>query len=136
MFSKLGLSPTACTSLARLGYHTPTPIQTQAIPLVLTGVDLLARAQTGTGKTAAFGMPMIERLAASAATGRTKPRGLVLVPTRELAVQVHQSLTTYAASTRPTAGIAHVIVGGTFVVRDGELVPDALPGRAVLASPR
>ena len=61
MFSQLGLSPTACASLARLGYESPTPIQTDAIPLVLSGVDLLARAQTGTGKTAAFGLPMIER---------------------------------------------------------------------------
>ncbi len=62
MFSQLGLSPTTCASLARLGYTTPTPIQIKAIPVVLTGVDLLARAQTGTGKTAAFGLPMIQRL--------------------------------------------------------------------------
>jgi len=132
MFSKLGLSPTACTSLARLGYHTPTPIQTQAIPLVLTGVDLLARAQTGTGKTAAFGMPMIERLAASAATGRTKPRGLVLVPTRELAVQVHQSLTTYAASTRLriAAIFGGVSMGAQIqVLRNGADIIVATPGR-------
>ena len=93
MFSKLGLSPTACASLARLGYETPTPIQLKAIPLVLTGVDLLARAQTGTGKTAAFGLPMIDRLSRpDSGTGRRTPRGLVLVPTRELAVQVHQAL--------------------------------------------
>ena len=62
MFSQLGLSPTTCAPLARLGYTTPTPIQIKAIPVVLTGVDLLARAQTGTGKTAAFGLPMIQRL--------------------------------------------------------------------------
>ena len=79
MFSQLGLSPTACASLARLGYETPTPIQTDAIPLVLSGVDLLARAQTGTGKTAAFGLPMIERLytgtgAPVAAPARSRPR--------------------------------------------------------------
>jgi ATP-dependent RNA helicase RhlE len=81
MFSKLGLSAPACASLARLGYETPTPIQTAAIPLVLTGVDLLARAQTGTGKTAAFGLPMIERLlTAGATTSRVTPRALVLVP--------------------------------------------------------
>src|SRR5678816_298080 len=101
MLSQLGLSPTACASLARLGYETPTPIQTEAIPLVLTGVDLLARAQTGTGKTAAFGLPMIERLlTASATASRVTPRALVLVPTRELAVQVHQALSAYAAPTR------------------------------------
>src|SRR4029079_538738 len=88
MFLKLGLSPTACASLSRVGYTTPTPIQTKAIPLVLSGVDLLARAQTGTGKTAAFGLPMVERLATRSAS--SKPRALVLVPTRELAAQVYQ----------------------------------------------
>ena len=77
MFSQLGLSPTTCAPLARLGYTTPTPIQTKAIPVVLTGVDLLARAQTGTGKTAAFGLPMIQRLTAQGgAAGRLKPRAL------------------------------------------------------------
>jgi ATP-dependent RNA helicase RhlE len=100
MFLQLGLSPTACTSLARLGFETPTPIQTDAIPLVLNGVDLLARAQTGTGKTAAFGLPMIDRLLRRASGSvRRAPGGLVLVPTRELAVQVHQALSTYNAST-------------------------------------
>ena len=80
MFPQLGLSPKACASLARLGYKTPTPIQIKAIPLVLTGVDLLARAQTGTGKTAAFGLPMIERLLAPERgrrphkTARARPR--------------------------------------------------------------
>ena len=75
MFSRLGLSPTACASLARLGYDTPTPIQTEAIPLVLSGVDLLGRAETGTGKTAAFGLPMIDRLLAlETGYGRRIPR--------------------------------------------------------------
>src|SRR6185503_6254443 len=93
MFSQLGLSPSACASLARLGYTTPTPVQTDAIPLVLSGVDLLARAQTGTGKTAAFGLPMIERLMKRVANpADRKARSLVLVPTRELAAQVHQAL--------------------------------------------
>ena len=58
-FSTLGLTPSLCSSLTRLGYETPTPIQTQAIPAALSGTDLVARAQTGTGKTAAFGLPMI-----------------------------------------------------------------------------
>ena len=90
-FSKLGLTPSICLPLARLGYEQPTPIQPKAIPAVLTGVDLLARAQTGTGKTAAFGLPMIDRLVARRDGARRRlPRGLVLVPTRELAVQVHQ----------------------------------------------
>ena len=61
-FVSLGLSPSLCNPLARLGYTTPTPVQLKSIPIVLTGRDLLARAQTGTGKTAAFGLPMIDRL--------------------------------------------------------------------------
>ena len=61
-FSKLGLSPMLVAPLARMGYGEPTPVQAASIPLILTGTDLLARAQTGTGKTAAFGLPMIERL--------------------------------------------------------------------------
>ena len=93
MFSQLGLSPTSCASLTRLGHHTPTPVQTQAIPLVLSGVDVIARAQTGTGTTAAFALPTIERLRARDSAGRRlAPRALVLVPTRELAVQVSQAL--------------------------------------------
>jgi ATP-dependent RNA helicase RhlE len=133
MFSQLGLSPTACASLARLGYTTPTPIQTDAIPLVLSGVDLLARAQTGTGKTAAFGLPMIERLMKRETNpaGR-KPRGLVLVPTRELAVQVHQALSTYAASTplRVAAIFGGVAMNGQVqVLRRGVDIVVATPGR-------
>ena len=88
-FSSLGLSPSLSTPLAKLGYTTPTPVQLKSIPIVLTGSDLLAKAQTGTGKTAAFGLPMIDRLLVrgGAAAGSRKPRGLVLVPTRELALQ-------------------------------------------------
>ena len=100
MFSELGLSAPVLAPLARLGYATPTPVQTQAIPLVLSGVDVLARAQTGTGKTAAFGLPIIERLLARPSTARSKPRALVLVPTRELAQQVHQALVAYTGPSR------------------------------------
>src|SRR6516225_6083469 len=97
-FSELGLTPALCLPLARLGYEQPTPIQTRAIPAVLTGTDLLARAQTGTGTTAAFGLPMIDRIVARRDGGRRRlPQGLVLVPTRELAAQVHRSLSTYGA---------------------------------------
>src|SRR6187397_1617565 len=72
LFSELGLTPSLCSPLARLGYKEPTPIQTLAIPAVLTGTDLLARAQTGTGKTAAFGLPMIERLVVLGGGARTR----------------------------------------------------------------
>jgi ATP-dependent RNA helicase RhlE len=133
MFSQLGLSATTCASLARLGYHTPTPIQAEAIPVVLRGVDLLAQAQTGTGKTAAFGLPIIERLlSADAAGDRRAPRALVLVPTRELAVQVHHALSGYAAATPLRL---NVIFGGVAMnaqvqaLRRGSDVVVATPGR-------
>jgi ATP-dependent RNA helicase RhlE len=114
-FVTLGLSPALSHPLARLGYTTPTPVQLKSIPIVLSGRDLLARAQTGTGKTAAFGLPMIDRLlvrGGSPARAR-KPRGLVLVPTRELALQVHRSLATYGvpANLRVTAIFGGVSIG-------------------------
>jgi ATP-dependent RNA helicase RhlE len=94
-FTTLGLSDTLSTSLARLGYATPTPVQSQSIPIVLSGSDLLARAQTGTGKTAAFAIPMLERLtrvdSPLAGRGGTGPRALVLAPTRELALQIAET---------------------------------------------
>src|SRR5215472_14185931 len=98
-FATLGLSDVLFHPLTRLGYSAPTAVQTRAIPLVLSGRDLMARAQTGTGKTAAFGLPMIDRLLAQQRHTRVPgaPRGLVLVPTRELAVQVHQALLKYGA---------------------------------------
>jgi ATP-dependent RNA helicase RhlE len=115
-FSALGLSPALALPLARLGYATPTPVQTKSIPVVLTGRDLLARAQTGTGKTAAFGLPMIDRLSVKggqSSVSRRKPRGLVLVPTRELAAQVHMSLATYAV---PANLRISVLFGGVSIV--------------------
>src|SRR5258708_11096917 len=98
-FSTLGLSAVLCQPLARLGYEQPTPIQTKSIPVVLSGCDVLARAQTGTGKTAAFGLPMIDRLLVRSprTAGARTVRGLVIVPTRELASQVHRALATYGA---------------------------------------
>ena len=100
-FSKLGLAPSVCSSLKGLGYTQPTPVQSASIPLVLGGGDLLARAQTGTGKTAAFGLPMIDRLMARRRpSSNRRPFGLVLVPTRELAVQVQRALATYGTPVR------------------------------------
>jgi ATP-dependent RNA helicase RhlE len=133
-FASLGLSPSLCHPLTRLGYTTPTPVQLKSIPIVLTGRDLLARAQTGTGKTAAFGLPMIDRflVKGGAPAGMRKPRGLVLVPTRELALQVQKSLQTYAvpANLRVTA-----IFGGVSInpqkqeLRRGTDIIVATPGR-------
>ncbi|WP_414041824.1 DEAD/DEAH box helicase [Acidithiobacillus sp. M4-SHS-6] len=97
-FASLGLSEPIWRAAAERGYTTPTPIQTQAIPAVLSGVDLLAGAQTGTGKTAAFAMPILHQLAATSATafhGPSSVRALILVPTRELAVQVEESVQLY-----------------------------------------
>jgi ATP-dependent RNA helicase RhlE len=134
-FSKLGLTPSLCLPLARLGYEQPTPIQAQAIPAVLTGTDLLARAQTGTGKTAAFGLPMIERIVARRYGGRPRLlRGLVLVPTRELAAQVHRSLCTYGAPAqlRVTAVFGGVGMGAQIQsLRHGADIVVATPGRLI-----
>jgi ATP-dependent RNA helicase RhlE len=133
-FAALGLSPALCSSLGRLGYTQPTPVQTGSIPVVLSGSDLLARAQTGTGKTAAFGLPLIDRLLVQ---GRrpapvSRPRALVLIPTRELAAQVHNALTSYGAAVRLRSV---VIVGGVSMrpqvqgLRQGCDVVVATPGR-------
>ena len=134
-FSKLGLTASLCLPLARLGYEEPTPIQAQAIPAVLTGTDLLARAQTGTGKTAAFGLPMIDRLVVRRDGVRSRrPRGLVLVPTRELAVQVHRALSTYGAPARlrVTAIFGGVGMGAQIQsLKRGTDIVVATPGRLI-----
>ncbi len=95
-FNDLGLSTELLRAVADQGYSKPTPIQSQAIPAVLTGGDLLAGAQTGTGKTAGFTLPLLHRLtSAKAASGKRPVRALVLTPTRELAAQVGESVRAY-----------------------------------------
>ena len=98
-FSDLGLAEPLLRAVREQGYDTPTPIQAQAIPAVLKGGDLMAGAQTGTGKTAGFTLPMLHRLAAQGpkrdARGRLAIRALILTPTRELAAQVEESVKTY-----------------------------------------
>jgi len=95
-FSDLGLLPELLRAVADKGYDSPSPIQMQAIPAVLAGRDVLAGAQTGTGKTAGFVLPILQRLAADNAHGTSRaPRALVLTPTRELAAQVAQSARDY-----------------------------------------
>lgn len=98
-FSSLGLSQTTLAAVAATGYTTATPIQEQAIPVALAGRDVLGIAQTGTGKTAAFTLPMIDRLQSGRARARM-PRALVLAPTRELADQVASSFEKYAKGTK------------------------------------
>jgi ATP-dependent RNA helicase RhlE len=93
-FDSLGLSVELLRAVAAQGYDRPTPIQAQAIPAVLAGRDILAGAQTGTGKTAAFTLPMLQQLSQHRRRGRS-PRALVLTPTRELAAQVAESVRTY-----------------------------------------
>src|ERR1041385_7437611 len=94
-FSELGLAPIILQAVADTGYTTATPIQAQAIPVALAGQDVLGIAQTGTGKTAAFPLPMIDKLSAGRAKARM-PRALVVAPTRELADQVSASFERYA----------------------------------------
>ena len=95
-FSDLGLLPELLRAVADKGYDTPSPIQVQAIPAVLAGRDVLAGAQTGTGKTAGFVLPILQRLVADTARGsHPAPRALVLTPTRELAAQVAESARNY-----------------------------------------
>src|SRR3977135_2192426 len=98
-FDSLGLSADLVRAGAEQGYTEPTPIQSQAIPIVLSGRDLLGAAQTGTGKTAGFTLPLLQRLA-PLATKSFSPalhpvRCLILTPTRELAIQVHESVRNY-----------------------------------------
>ncbi len=96
-FAELGLSTALVSRVHDHGYQTPTPIQQQAIPAVLAGGDVLATAQTGTGKTAGFTLPLLDRLNRSRATGGGRPvvRALILAPTRELAAQIRDSVKTY-----------------------------------------
>ena len=102
-FDGLGISPNLLAQLDKLKFHTPTPIQAKAIPVAITGKDMIGIAQTGTGKTLAFGIPLIQRLATLQATAQ----GLILLPTRELAEQVELSLKKFI----PNLPIALVIGG-------------------------
>ena len=110
-FQRLGLALPLLKAVAEQGYITPTPIQEHAIPLILEGQDVLAGAQTGTGKTASFTLPLLQRLT-EAETKPQKPRkirALILTPTRELAAQVYESVRTYG---RHLPVFAEVVVGG------------------------
>jgi ATP-dependent RNA helicase RhlE len=131
-FDTLGLRPESLRAVADQGYMEPTPVQARAIPAMLTGRDLLVGAQTGTGKTAAFVLPMIQTLHATRQPGRITIRALIVVPTRELALQVEQSTRTYGAH-RPVRSTT--IFGGMSMdrqvraLRAGVEVVVATPGR-------
>ena len=132
-FASLGLAPPLVAALSTLGYEEPTPVQREAIPLMLAGRDLLAKAATGTGKTAAFALPMIHLLIEDGAS-RRHTRGLVLVPTRELAMQVSEAIHKYARGT----GIQVVpLYGGASMEQQirslsrGAGIVVATPGRAL-----
>jgi len=132
-FESLGLLPELLRAVHESGYETPTPVQAQAIPEILAGRDILAGAQTGTGKTAGFTLPLLHRLQANASPmqGRA-PRALILVPTRELAVQVGESVRTYGKYLRL---FSQTIFGGVSInpqidaLRRGTDILIATPGR-------
>jgi ATP-dependent RNA helicase RhlE len=132
-FSSLGLAESILSAVRRQGYETPTPIQIASIPALLAGRDLLGCAQTGTGKTAAFALPIIQRLSAMAL--RPVPRGcraLVVAPTRELAAQIDASFAAYGANSRLTRACVFGGVGKSPQVKAlgrGVDVLTATPGR-------
>jgi len=132
-FSSLGLINPLLQALDALGYKLPTPVQAQAIPAVLAGHDLMVAAQTGTGKTAGFALPLLQRLSTEGApVGSNAVRALVLVPTRELAEQVHESFRAYG---RHLPVRTHVAYGGVSInpqmmkLRKGLDLLIATPGR-------
>ncbi|MEG1771414.1 MAG: DEAD/DEAH box helicase, partial [Comamonas sp.] len=135
-FSNLSLSEPLARAVAEMGYESMTPIQAQAIPVVLTGKDVMGAAQTGTGKTAAFSLPLLQRLLkhenSSTSPARHPVRALVLLPTRELADQVAQQIALYAKHTKLRS---MVVFGGmdmkpqTLELKKGVEVLVATPGR-------
>jgi superfamily II DNA/RNA helicase len=133
-FQSLGLGPALARAAADRGYAAPTPIQLEAIPAILQGRDLLGAAQTGSGKTAAFSLPLLQRLSAEAGHMPRRLRALVLVPTRELAAQVGETLRGFAQQLPMRLRIA-VAFGGVsinpqlMVLRGGADILVATPGR-------
>ena len=131
-FAELGLEPRLLTAIETKGYTVPSPIQEKAIPAILAGDDVMAAAQTGTGKTAAFTLPLLQRLAKGHRAQANQVRALVLTPTRELAAQVAESVATYGVDLPLTSA---VVFGGVKInpqmmrLRRGADVLVATPGR-------
>ena len=135
-FSNLSLAPQLARAVAEMGYETMTPIQEQAIPVVLEGRDVMGAAQTGTGKTAAFALPLLQRMMkhenASTSPARHPVRALVLLPTRELAVQVAEQVKLYAKYTHLNSAVVFGgmdMKGQTAELKKGVEVLVATPGR-------
>ena len=132
LFEDLGLNPAILTAIAEQGYTTPSPIQVAAIPPALEGRDLMAAAQTGTGKTAGFTLPILHRLALGQRAAANQVRALVLTPTRELAAQVAENVAAYSAHLPLRS---NVVFGGVKInpqmmaLRRGSDVLVATPGR-------
>src|SRR5712691_10474733 len=135
-FDELGLRPELLRAVAEAGYTPPTPIQAQAIPTILQGLDVMGGAQTGTGKTAGFALPILQKLLppanTSPAPARHPVRALILTPTRELAIQVEEAVKTYGKYT----GLRSTVVFGGVdikqqlpIVRAGVEILVATPGR-------
>jgi len=131
-FADLGLCAPILEAVAQKGYDTPSPIQLQAIPAVIQGKDVMAAAQTGTGKTAGFTLPLLERLSKGQRAGANQARALVLTPTRELAAQVGESVRDYGRNLPLSSA---VVFGGVKInpqmmkLRKGVDVLVATPGR-------
>ncbi|MFA9421775.1 MAG: DEAD/DEAH box helicase, partial [Gammaproteobacteria bacterium] len=131
-FDSLGLSAPILEAIAEQGYETPTPIQAQAIPVILDGKDVMGAAQTGTGKTAGFTLPILERLSGGQPASANQARVLILTPTRELAAQVAASVSTYGKNLPLRSA---VVFGGVKInpqmmkLRQGVDVLVATPGR-------
>lgn len=131
-FASLGLSAPILKAIAEKGYETPSPIQAQAIPAVLKGVDVMGAAQTGTGKTAGFTLPILEKLSKGPKVRANQARVLVLTPTRELAAQVGESVATYGKHLSLSSA---VVFGGVKInpqmlkLRKGADILVATPGR-------
>ncbi|WP_300345624.1 DEAD/DEAH box helicase [Nesterenkonia sp.] len=136
-FNELGLDPRVLATIERLGYETPSPIQAQTIPLLASGRDVVGLAQTGTGKTAAFALPALTRMAQAYDEGElgSTPNTLVLAPTRELAIQVAEAFSTYAAEV-PGVSVLPIYGGAPYGpqlagLRRGANVVVGTPGRVI-----
>jgi len=136
LFTDLGLTPQLARAVAEEGYLEPTPVQAQAIPVVLAGRDVLAGAQTGTGKTAAFTLPLLQRLtaipAAAGGAAQSGVRTLIVTPTRELAAQIEESVRTYGKYVPLRSAVIYGGVGinpQIDVLREGVDILVATPGR-------